>query len=888
MEPSTVKSCSSGGEGAGRSAPARPLTPMMQQYHEAKARHPDAVLFFRNGDFYELFEDDAYLGHKVLGLTLTRRDKEIPMAGVPVNHLERYLGQLLKAGYRVAVCEQMEEADPKKKLIPREVTQVVTPGTITDEGLLDPRTPNHLAAVVAGGTPQAPLYGLAWVELTTGTFAALDLPPCRLADELGRIAAAEILFPESLAEAVLSLPAPVLPLSRTARPDWQFAPTTALAALKEHFRVATCAGFGFADDQPCLRAAGALLLYLRDTLKANLRQLGRLQPYRPEERLLLDEVTRRSLELTRTLRDNQRHGSLLAAIDRTLTPMGARYLHDQLLAPLTDAPAIEDRLDAVEEWVQDSPGRRQLREALARCADLQRLTSRIATLRATPRDLAAIARTLRLLPDIQPLLENRRSDLLQRCRRQLDLCADLRQRLESALVEEPPLSAKEGGLIRPGFSPELDELRQLSREGKNWIARYQAQEIARTGISSLKVGYNQVFGYYIEITHANASRVPPDYIRKGTLKNAERYITPALKEYEEKVLTAEEKARALEAQLFSALREEAAQYIPRLQQTAETLALLDFLAALAELAVERNYVRPAIVAEPILDIRDGRHPVLEQTLPPGTFVPNDVRCDAEHGTFWLITGPNMSGKSTFIRQVALLTLLAHIGSFLPARSARIGLTDRIFTRVGASDELSRGYSTFMVEMTEAANILNNATPASLVILDEIGRGTSTYDGISLAWAITEHLHDAIGCRTLFATHYHELAQLAHTLPRLRNYNVLVRETDRDVIFLHRIAPGHADKSYGIHVARLAGVPEPVLQRAAEVLRTLESRHELPAPQRRPAASIDPPEGPPRRKHKLKPLAPTVPLLFPEADPSAERESPPPSAPVPFASDTPSP
>ncbi|MCS7022609.1 MAG: DNA mismatch repair protein MutS [Gemmataceae bacterium] len=847
----------------------RPVTPMMQQYREAKARHPDAILFFRNGDFYELFEDDAFIGHKVLGLTLTKRDKEIPMAGVPVPQLERYMGMLLKAGYRVAVCEQMEEADPKKKLIPREVTQVVTPGTITDEGLLDPRTPNHLAAVVAEGPGTACRYGLAWVELTTGTFHACDVAAERLPDELGRIGAAELLFPESLAEVVSQWPASVVPVSRTPRPDWQFAPETARAVLHEHFRVSTLAGFGFADDQPCIRAAGALLHYLRETLKGQVRQLGRLQLYRPEERLILDEVTRRSLELTRTLRDNQRAGSLLAAIDRTVTPMGARLLHDQLLAPPVRKQEIEQRLDAVEELWQQHALRQQLRQLLTRCADLQRLTARLATQRATPRDLAAVLRTLRLLPQIKQLLQECRASLLVHENGRLDPCAELCDRLEAALADEPPLSPKDGGVFRQGYSPELDELRQLAREGKNWIARYQAQEIARTGISSLKVGYNQVFGYYIEITHANAARVPPDYIRKGTLKNAERYITPALKEYEEKIVSAEERARALEIQLFAALREEAAAHTPRLLAAAEALAMLDFLAGLAELAAERGYVRPVIVTEAILDVREGRHPVLEQTLPPGTFVPNDVRCDGDGGIFWLITGPNMSGKSTFIRQVALLTLLAHLGSFLPARSARIGITDRIFTRVGASDELSRGLSTFMVEMTEAANILNNATPRSLVILDEIGRGTSTYDGISLAWAITEYLHDVIGCRTLFATHYHELAQLAHSLPNLRNYNVLVRETDRDVVFLHRIAPGYADKSYGIHVARLAGLPEEVLQRAAEVLRTLESRHELPAPLRRTTQLVEPPEGPPRRKHKLRPLAPAGPSLFGDDKPSTE-------------------
>ncbi len=833
----------------------RPRTRMMQQYYDAKARYPNTILFFRNGDFYELFEDDAYLGHRVLGLTLTKRDKEIPMAGVPVPQLERYMGLLLKAGYRVAVCEQLEEPDPKKKLIPRDVTQVVTPGTVIEEGLLDPRTPNHLMAIWPDGRDGA---GLAWIEPTTGVFQAMDVPWLQLVDEIGRIRPAEVLYPERSQAVIDAIASSLQSVSRTPRPDWTFDRSTARGVLCEHFQVATLTGYGFADDQPCLVAAGAILIYLRETLRSRLIHIRRLQLYRPDDRLLLDEVTRRSLELTRTLRDNRREGSLLAMMDRTVTPMGARLLHDHLLAPLTDIGQICGRLDAVEELTQDHSFRTGLRSVLKECADLQRLVSRLSTGRATPRDLAAVARTLRHLPEIKARLAARRSARLRELEQQLDLCTEVRHILDAALVDEPPLSAKEGGIIRPGYHAELDELRHLCSQGKNWIARYQAQEIARTGIQSLKVGYNQVFGYYIEVTHANASRVPPDYIRKGTLKNAERYITPALKEYEEKILTAEEKAHALEAQLFQEIREQVTANSNRLLNAAEAIAWADFLAALAELAVERNYVRPQIVPEPMLHIRDGRHPVLEQTLPAGTFVPNDVHLDDAAGRFWLITGPNMSGKSTFIRQVALLTLMAHMGSFIPAQEAVIGVTDRIFTRVGASDEINRGQSTFMVEMTEAANILNNATPRSLVILDEIGRGTSTYDGISLAWAITEYLHDAIGCRTLFATHYHELAQLANSLPHLRNYNVLVRETGREIVFMHKITPGYADKSYGIHVARLAGIPETVLRRAEEVLLTLESRHELPTPQRQTGPHpVNPPEGSPRRRHRLKPLGPTL-------------------------------
>ncbi len=842
------------------------MSRMMQQYHDAKAQHPGMIVLFRNGDFYELFEDDAELGSRVLGIQLTKRDGTIPMAGVPVHKLEHYLAMLIRAGHRVAVCEQMEEPDPKKKIIHREVNRVVTPGTVTDDTLLDPRAPNHLVAVVPG---RGNTFGVAWIDLSVGTFAATDVPSTRLADELARLTAAEIIFPE-FAETIVTRDAPNhLPRTRTVRADWTFDQATALAALKTQFQVGTLTGFGFEDSQPCVTAAGAVIIYLQETLKASLAHIRRLKPHRPETLLTLDEVTRRSLELTRTLRDGQREGSLLSVLDRTVTPMGARLLHDSVLAPLTDSMAITARLDAVEELLKDHKLRGQLRELLEACSDIQRLTTRVSTARATPKELAAIARTLRKLPGVKAKLAGRKSPLLQDLERRLELCPDVRELLDKALTDDPPYIAKDGGVIKAGYNAELDELRTLTSEGKNWIARYQAQETTRTGIASLKVGFNQVAGYYIEVTHANASKVPPDYIRKGTLKNAERYITPVLKEYEEKVLSAEDKRKALELQLFLQIRDQVAAQTPRLLNAADVLAAADFLAALAELAALRNYVRPVLVEEPTIEIKDGRHPVLDQILPPGTFVPNDAAFGGEAGMFWLITGPNMAGKSTFIRQVALLTLMAHVGSFVPAKSAKVGITDRIFTRVGASDELSRGQSTFMVEMTEAANILNNATRRSLVILDEIGRGTSTYDGVSLAWAITEYLHDTVGCRALFATHYHELAQLAGALPKLRNFNVQVRELDNEVIFLHKIAPGNADKSYGIHVARLAGVPEAVLKRATSVLETLESRHELPVtspqqPEGNGKTIVQPPEGPPRRKHKLKPQI-TGPTLFTDGE-----------------------
>jgi DNA mismatch repair protein MutS len=799
---------------------------MMQQYREAKERHPGMLLLFRMGDFYELFEEDAQTAARELGLTLTSRDKTMPMAGFPHHSLEHHLRKLLHAGHRVAICDQVEDAALAKGLVRREVTRVVTPGTLTEDDLLDPRRPNHLAALRTSGE----VVGLAWVELSTGQFMAADVPQERLADELGRLAPSEYLNQEGekAADHLRSL----LPdMAVTVRPDWTFDPATATEALLRHYHVTTLAGFGFEPHQPCLTAAGALLLYLQETLKASLAHLGRLRPFRQDRFLLLDEVTRRSLELIRTLRESGREGSLFSVLDRTVTPMGARLLQEWIVAPLADREAITARLDAVAELKDEQGLREDLRERLGDAFDLQRLTARVSTGRASPRDLSGVARTLRLLPPIKAKVTARGAALLQELEERLELCPDLRESLDAALVDDPPQSPHEGGLIRPGFDPELDRLRAITRDGKGWIAKYQADEILRTNIPSLKVGFNQVFGYYIEITHANAGKVPADYQRKQTLKNAERYITPELKAHEEEVLTAEQKIFQREFELFSNLREQVAAQTQRLMQTAEVLATLDVLASLAELAVARDYCRPELVDESVLEVVDGRHPVLDQTLPPGTFVPNDIRLGPENGWFLLITGPNMAGKSVYLRQQALLVLMAQMGSFVPARQARVGLADRIFTRVGASDELSRGQSTFMVEMTEAANILNNATPRSLVILDEIGRGTSTYDGLSLAWAITEYLHDSPGCRALFATHYHELAQLGGKLPGLRNCNASVREWKDEIVFLHKIVPGPADQSYGIHVAQLAGVPESVLVRAREVLAELEA-HPLPA-RRRP-------------------------------------------------------
>jgi DNA mismatch repair protein MutS len=828
-------------------------TPMMERYLEVKRQNPGSLLLFRMGDFFELFFDDAQLAAKVLGLTLTSRDKgspnPVPMAGFPYHALENYLQKLIHAGLRVAICDQVEDPKLAKGLVRREVTRVVTPGTLVDEGLLDPRKCNFLASV----WPDKSGLGLAWLELSTGRFVAAQIHPQSLADELARIAPAECLVPESaLAPAITAVLAEREGMLTSLRPAWSFARADCRRLLLDHFGTTTLDGFDLDEDSPGVTAAGALLSYVQETQKSALGHIVRLEPDRRGSSLLIDESTRRSLELTETLRTGAREGSLLSVIDATVTPMGARVLAERLANPLTDAAAIDERLDAVEELTQDAVLTRDVRDELERAYDLERLTARVATARAGPRDLACLAKTLSLLPKLKARLAARRAKRLVQLEDQLDLCADVRSEIERALADEPPLGTTEGNIFRAGYHPQLDELRGLARGGKEWIARYQAEEITRTGISNLKVGFNRVFGYYLEVTAAQAGKVPADYLRKQTLKNQERYITPPLKEHEEKVLRAEEQAVALEQELFAALRDRVAGQSRRLTATASALAEIDVLAALTTVAVRNSYCRPELCAEPVLDIRDGRHPVLDRLKPSGEFVPNDIRLgiaaettdehSASAGRVQIITGPNMAGKSTYIRQAALITILAQMGSFVPARSARIGIADRIFARVGASDELGKGQSTFMVEMAETARILNAATARSLVILDEIGRGTSTYDGISLAWAVTEHLHDVVGCRTLFATHYHELTELTQTLSAASNWNVAVREDADDVIFLHQIVPGTADKSYGIHVARLAGVPREVVERARVILESLEADHvdeagrpKVPARTTRPAA-----------------------------------------------------
>jgi len=826
------------------------LTPMMRQYMEAKRACPDALLLFRMGDFYELFYEDAKIAAQTLNLTLTSRDKSdnaAPMAGFPHHQLDSYLAKLLAAGFRVAVCDQVEDPRTAKGLVRREITRIVTAGTVTEEGLLDPKEPNYLAAVV----PQDPA-GIAWIDLSTGRFYAGIFPASRLADELVRLRPAEVLWPEDATQSVPAIDGMVV----TKRPTWAFAAAHTQPILQRHFKGQALEGFGFesqGNDLPALCAAGAILDYLNETQRTTLAHIERLLRYRVGDFMEIDESTWRSLEVTRTIREARREGSLLWVIDRTITGMGGRLLIDWLTNPLLDQKAIVKRQDAVAEFLNRPEICSKVRQALARVFDLERLLGRATTGRCTPRDLASIARTLRQIPPLKEILAKCYGQRLGEIAQLLDPCPELEAKLSAALVEQCPLSATEGGFIREGYHAELDELRRLAQGGKQWIAAYQAKEIERTGIPSLKVGYNKVFGYYIEVTNTHRDKVPADYFRKQTLKNAERYITPELKEYEEKVLSADERAKQLEYEIFVELREFLLQFRSALQRTAGLLAELDVLAGWAELARERNYCRPELCEEPILEITEGRHPVLDITQPEGTFVPNDLRCGPE-GFIILITGPNMAGKSTYIRQTALITILAQIGCFVPAKSARIGIVDRLFARVGASDELARGRSTFMVEMIETARILNSATKRSLVILDEIGRGTSTYDGMSLAWAIVEYLHNRIGCRTLFATHYHELTELAEVLPGVKNFNVAVREWQDQVIFLHTIVPGAADKSYGIHVAQLAGVPRVVIERARQILEDLETKHlEGPNPFRQVTSSSSSGQGRPIQLTLFEPI-----------------------------------
>ncbi|MGI5832019.1 MAG: DNA mismatch repair protein MutS [Thermoguttaceae bacterium] len=841
-------------------------TPMMRQYAEAKRAAGDALLLFRMGDFYELFYDDAHLAGNLLGLTVTTRDRHkgpdaMPMAGFPHHQLDLYLAKLINAGCKVAVCEQMEDPKKAKTIVKREVIRVVTPGTVMDDTILDPKTSNYLVAVTLPAKPDLvsgedglPLdgdgeaatrrpkgvapeekAGVAWVELSTGEFTAATVPFREVADLLARIHPAELLIPENFA--------PYFPEHsdspvRTLRPDWTFALRSAVENLHHLFRVTTLEGFSFSPeaDPLAISAAGGVYSYLRETQKQSLDHIETLKKYQPGLQLEIDEASQRSLEILRNSRDGRREGSLLGAVDTCITPMGSRLLASWLAYPLTDIAEIVRRQDAVAELLDGHALRDLIRAKLRSVSDLARTASRVAQRRVSPRDLVGIRKTLEVLPEPKTELARCASPFLKSCADRIHPLEDFTDELRRALGDDTPLNYREGGFIVAGYDTRLDELRDLQTGGKRWLAEFQASEIRKTGIPTLKVGFNSVFGYYIEVTRAHSDKVPGNYIRKQTLKNAERYITEELKVYEEKVLRAEEEARVREFELFDGLVQLAIDRRAELQANAAALANLDVLASMADVAAARGYCRPKMVEEPILHLRDGRHPVLD-AADPGNFVPNDADCSPDKVMIHLITGPNMAGKSTYIRQIALLVLLAQTGSFIPASEAEIGITDRIFARIGASDELTRGMSTFMVEMIETARILNGATRRSLVILDEIGRGTSTYDGISLAWGIVEALShrplppglpDTVdgskGCRTFFATHYHELTNLSDTCSGVDNLNVAVREWDEQIAFLHKIVPGPADRSYGIHVARLAGVPRHVIRRAQTILDTLEASH----------------------------------------------------------------
>jgi len=811
------------------------LTPMMAQYRRIKSELPkDALLLFRLGDFYELFFEDAQIGAQLLNVALTKRGV-IPMCGIPFHAANNYISRLLKAGRKVAICEQLEDAKPGQ-LVKREVTQILSPGTHFDERMLSAEKNNFLAAVFEAGKA----FSIAVVDLTTGNFRATELETENaFLTELERLRPAEIIYPSENAS-LRELIEKAFPIV-IGHEDWVFAPETALFAVREHFKVATLDGFGLKDRTAAIGAVGAVIHYLSQHLRRDISHLTSLSFYQPTDFLHLDATTLRHLEILEPLHhDAPKTSTLYGALNRAVTPMGARKLRDWLSQPLANARDIRRRQEAVVQWLADPETLERFRHQLTQVRDLERTVGRLSLGSGNARDLLALRLGLEQLPALRKIIfsleppapntffkeEPEGTALLKELAGQISEQPNLIDLLARAIGDEPPLAVKEGGLIRDGFDANLDELRTAMRGGKDWIARLQQQEIEKTGIASLKVRFNSVFGYFIEVTKSNLDKVPAHYVRKQTIANGERFITPDLKEMESKILGAEERSVKLEYELFLKVREQVLECLKPIQETASALAQLDVLASFAETARLHNYCRPTIGEEGVLWIRDGRHPVLERNLMEERFVPNDVHLDGSI-QIALITGPNMAGKSTYIRQVALLALLAHTGSFVPAAEARVDLIDRIFTRIGASDDLARGQSTFMVEMSETANILNNATARSLIILDEIGRGTSTFDGLSLAWSIVEYLHNQVGAKTLFATHYHELTELAGRLPRLRNFNVAVREWNDQIVFLRKIVEGGTDKSYGIQVARLAGVPKAVVERAKTILRNLEESELTP-------------------------------------------------------------
>ncbi len=803
-------------------------TPLMRQYAKIKEKHPNAVLLFRMGDFYETFDEDAVLVSRLLGITLTKRANgkasDVPLAGFPHHALDSYLPKLVQAGHRVAICEQLEDPKYARKIVKRGVVEVVTPGVSFHDHMLDPKHGNYLAAVHWGSGKETGRVGVAFADATTGEFSVAEMETDRLDAFVQSIAPAEVLFDRRNRKQVEGMKAGEF--VTTAQEDWAFGLDFAYETLLRHFKTHSLKGFGVDHMRLGLVAAGAVIHYLGETQKGRLPHIRRIGRFETGDYIALDPETKRNLELVSSMREGGRDGSLIQILDETKTPMGGRLLRQWLLRPVRNAGVIEERLDAVEELFGSRVLREQISGVLAQIGDLERLIARICLKRANPRDLAALASSLEQIPAIVRLLDNARAPTLDQIGSQTKPCPEVVEMVRSALVDDPPAHVASGGTIREGFSTDLDELREIASSGKQFLGSLQAEEIKRTGIHSLKVGFNRVFGYYIEVTNAHREKVPDDYVRKQTLVNAERYITPRLKEYEEKILTAEEQMGRLEQDLFETLRDTVAGFAETIQNNAGLIAVLDVLTSFAVVAEKHRYVRPQITDGLILDIEEGRHPVVEATLPPGEpFIPNSISLDQASEQILIVTGPNMAGKSVVLRQVGLIVLMAQVGSFVPAQKATIGVVDKIFTRVGASDNLAAGESTFLVEMNETANILNNATPRSLILFDEVGRGTSTFDGLSIAWAIVEYLHEhaAVASRVLFATHYHELNALAERYERVRNARIQVREHDGKVIFLRKLVPGGADHSYGIEVARMAGLPMPVVERARAVLQHLEDQ-----------------------------------------------------------------
>ena len=801
------------------------MTPIRQQYLRIKQKYPDTIVLFRLGDFYETFDDDAVLVSRVLEITLTSRGMgkghKVPMAGIPHHALNNYLGKLINRGHKVAICEQLTPAG--KGLVERDVVRVVTPGTIIEPSLLDGSTNNYLASVVV----EHERAGLAYVDITTSEFATTELPVDGLIPELERLQPSEVLLPRGL-----DLDDAAQLASMTPVDEWWFEFETANKTLLDHFGVATLEGYGCAHLPLAIRAAGATVRYLQENQKGALNLLTHLATYSTEKHMVVDAQTRRNLEMFQGSRLGTSTGSLLSVIDLTQTSMGRRLLRKWLGHPLLDLDQLVERQDGVETFHKDNIARGRTSALLRQIADLERLVNRVGGGHATPKELVALRHSLELVPRVKTVLEEGRAP--ERLTAGLQPCDEVVTLISQAIVDEPPMSLDEGEVIRQGFSPELDQLRSASRDAKQYLANLERKERERTGIKSLKVGYNKVFGYYIEVSNANLPHVPDDYIRKQTLVGAERFFTMELKEYESRILTAHDRISELESSIFRQVCQQVAAWRQRILETADNVAHLDVLSSLGEVAVRHNYKRPRLTNDDVVAINGGRHPVVEQSLYDEAFISNDTYLCNKESQLIILTGPNMSGKSTYLRQVALIVLLAQIGSFVPADSATIGLVDRIFTRIGAQEDLAAGQSTFMVEMVETANILNNATARSLIILDEIGRGTSTYDGLSIACAVAEYVHNnpRLGAKTLFATHYHELVELANFLPRVKNFNVAVTEEGGKVVFLRKVIPGGADKSYGIHVAQLAGLPKAVLHRADEILADLEGDHQRRAPGKR--------------------------------------------------------